>query len=125
MCSSEPSGYGGGTGNWVSIAGTETAIGTGRKNTDLILATDANAPAAKACKEYRGPNNLTDWFLPSITELNTLYTNRSYIGNMGTNLYWSSSQNISSSAWYQLFLNGGQGGNSKFDTNSVRAIRAF
>ena len=34
------------------ITGTETAIGTGRKNTALILATDANAPAAKACNSY-------------------------------------------------------------------------
>jgi len=35
-----------------NIDGTSTAIGTGRKNTAIILAKDATAPAAKACKDY-------------------------------------------------------------------------
>jgi hypothetical protein len=113
------------------ISGTGTAIGTGRKNTALILATDANAPAAKACTDYRGPNNLTDWFLPSKDELNQLYTNRTYVGNMGINWHWSSSQNLNYSyAWSQRFSDGSQYGNASFGdyknyTFSVRAVRAF
>jgi len=46
---------------WVSagfystnITGTETAIGTGRKNTALILAVNSSAPPASACKNYKG-----------------------------------------------------------------------
>jgi hypothetical protein len=35
-----------------NISGTGTAIGTGRRNTALILAVDANAPAALACRNY-------------------------------------------------------------------------
>ena len=110
-----------------SISGTETAIGTGRKNTALILATDANAPAAKACKDYQGPNNLTDWFLPSKDELNELYEGRSNVGNMGTNWYWSSSQNGNSygNAWSQNFDNGYQSYYAKGNKYYVRAVRAF
>ena len=111
-----------------SIPGTETAIGSGRKNTALILATDANAPAAKACKDYRDPKNLTDWFLPSKDELNQLYLNKSYVGNMGTNTYWSSSQDDNHYdlyAWGQNFNYGSQANPFKYGGNYVRAIRAF
>ena len=75
-----------------SIA-TGMAIGTGRKNTALILTTDANAPAAKACKEYNN-NGKTDWFLPSRDELNELYKNKALVYNIDTDYpyYWSSSQ---------------------------------
>jgi uncharacterized repeat protein (TIGR02543 family) len=112
---------------YTNISGTGTEIGTGRKNTALILATDANAPAAKACKDYSGGGK-TDWFLPSQYELNELYKNRGVVGNMGSSYYWSSSQHYygSDSAWSQYFANGGQDngikGNNLYD---VRAIRAF
>jgi hypothetical protein len=118
---------------WVSsdytstnISGTEGAMGTGRKNTAIILGRDANAPASKSCKDYRGPNNLSDWFLPSKDELNVLYTNKSYVG-MGTNIYWSSSQYSSYSTWDQRFSDGNQGTyyGGKDRMLSVRAVRAF
>jgi uncharacterized repeat protein (TIGR02543 family) len=109
-----------------SVSGTGTEIGTGRKNTALILAVDANAPAAKACNDST-TGSKTDWFLPSKEELNQLYVNRNLIGNMGTtNTYWSSSQSSTiQAAWYQLFSNGNQDEAIKGGANSVRAIRAF
>jgi len=93
-----------------SITGTGTAIGSGRRNTALILATDAAAPAAKACKDYRGGGK-TDWFLPSKDELNELYKNRAVVGITGRD-YWSSSQGGLNQygvrkAWYQVFSGGG------------------
>ena len=115
-----------------NITGTGQSIGTGRKNTALILATDANAPAAKACNDYRGPNNLTDWFFPSIDELNQLYDNRAYVGGMGTSFYWSSSQYIPTdlsivSALIWDFNDGKRYylSNGKSRACSIRAIRAF
>jgi len=115
-----------------NIPNTGTAIGSGRKNTALILAADANAPAAKACKDYRGPNNLTDWFLPSKNELEKLYENRSYAGitrtGSGHYSHWSSSQSNASNAWDFNFNNGYQQSNGKSKSasdNYVRAIRAF
>ena len=110
------------------ITGTESAIGTGKANTAAILAVDGNAPAAKACADYRGGGK-SDWFLPSKDELNEMYQARSHLDISG--LFWSSSQsNPNFFAWVQYFLNGYDGdgyqnNGSKNDGYDVRAIRAF
>jgi hypothetical protein len=117
----------------INISGTETGIGTGRKNTALILAAYANSEAAKSCNDYRGPNNLTDWFLPSKDELNQLYINRSSVGNMvvtktgsAAPAYWSSSQGNLDCAW-RLFSNNGEQDRygEKGKGHFVRPIRAY
>lgn len=109
---------------------TRTVIGTGRKNTALILATDSKAPAAKACKDYRGGGK-TDWFLPSFYELNEL---RRHFYCSGNALYWCSSQyDNQEKVWLQgreawiLGLAYGEQGTywPKGKTFSVRPIRAF
>ena len=109
-----------------NIRGTNRTLGSGRRNTDLILAADANAPAAKACKDYRG-GGLNDWFLPSEEELNLMYVNlhRNGIGNFGSNYFWSSSQTANNGALCQNFNDGNRGGNLKRDGSFVRAVRAF
>jgi len=106
----------GGTGSWTDIVGTATAIGTGRKNTALILATDANAPAAKACNDYSNGGK-TDWFLPSRDELNE-FPGLPFAGI--TPGYWSSSQSSSSSTYIGIGAS-----TSKNATNYVQAVRAF
>ena len=111
----------------VFIDGTQKReIGTGRDNTGLILAEDAEAPAAKACRIYTS-NGKTDWFLPSHDELNQMYLSKALIGNMGTSSYWSSSQSESYGidAMVQEFSGGYRGNNSKTALYLVRAIRAF
>ena len=51
---------------------TDTAIGTGAKNTTKIIAVLGNkAVAALLCRNYRG-GGYSDWFMPSIGELNEL-----------------------------------------------------
>ena len=108
-----------------SITGTSHAIGTGRKNTALILATDATAPAAKACNDYNNGGK-TDWFLPSRYELNELYVNRASVGNMVVNIYWTSTQYDNSSAYITFFDDGHvYSGQSKYTNVVVRAVRAF
>jgi hypothetical protein len=123
---------------WTSIdyrntntGATAEAIGTGRKNTADILATDANAPAAKACDDYSNGGK-TDWFLPSRYELNQLYVNRTSVGNMVTtspsqSTYWSSSERTNLSAASIDFYNSGQMVSTAKTENWhwVRAIRAF
>jgi hypothetical protein len=111
------------------IEGTETAMGTGRRNTARIVAEDIGAPAAKACKDYRGGGK-TDWFLPSKSELNVLYTNRGHVGNLQTERYWSSSDSYihyayDYYAWRQYFSSGSQDYDTKGSSCSVRAVRAF
>ena len=116
--------------NWESfpnIAETKGAIGTGRQNTALILSVDANAPAAKACADYRG-GGMSDWFLPSSDELNLMYKNlrKNNIGDFTDSWYWSSSQYYYGSyAWYPGFGDGDRNLNYKHYGGSVRAVRAF
>lgn len=117
---------------WVSgshagtdITGTETAIGTGRKNTALILAMDSAAPAAYVCNIYSN-NGRTDWFLPSREELLELYTNKNAVG-MGseTGNFWSSSQQGVYYSWFVPFNIGVASNGLKSDIYYVHAIRAF
>jgi hypothetical protein len=117
----------GGVYDTTNITGTETALGTGRKNTALILATDVAAPAALACKNYNSGGK-NDWFLPSRAELYELYGNRSVIGNLTTtsgSFYWTSSQYTTTTGGYVNFFNGNQGSGPKTNTRNVRAVRAF
>ena len=118
----------GGAGNWRSIEGTSTAIGTGRQNTAMILAVDANAPAALACRNYSN-NGFNDWFLPSRDELTQLYRNRAAVnnagGNLGTSVFWSSSQFNLESAWGRTFSYNWGTDTPKDSELTVRPIRAF
>ena len=109
----------------IRIEGTERSIGTGRKNTALILSIDENAPAAKACKEYDLINN---WFLPSYDEIWQLYINKITVGNFtGTTEYWTSSQyeNDNSNAWNKYWGHESYFYDPKTYKTYVRAIRAF
>jgi hypothetical protein len=113
-----------------NITGTAVAVGTGKRNTDLILAVDANSPGANACKGYAcGGTN--DWFLPSISELTQLYYNRDAVGNFETRMfetpnYWSSSQDSREKALFLSFHNDGtQITYGKDNSLRVRPIRAF
>jgi hypothetical protein len=106
-----------------------TAIGTGYKNSLAIVAQTNNveaSSAAVAASGYGGPNNLTDWFLPSKDELNQLRVQRATLGGFETGSYWSSSEHSASIARSRLFYNGADTINFKTDTNSyVRPVRAF
>ena len=108
-----------------NIISTGTTIGTGRANTAAIPVAGSSVPAARACKDYLGPNNFIDWFLPSKDELNQLYINRTFVGNMSVGTYWSSSQDGNNSAWTHYFNGGGQISSSKTNSYNVRAVRAF
>jgi uncharacterized repeat protein (TIGR02543 family) len=125
------------TGFWgTDIPGTGTAIGSGKANTDAILAIDPNAPAAKVCKEYTGGGK-TDWFLPSRDELAAMQVNIAAIGGFSNDIYWSSSQddfeydgreNLMDAAWAQFLADtpvSPGGPNPKYYAHYVRAVRAF
>jgi len=111
---------------FTSVPGTGTAIGTGSANTNAIIVQNGSGGAyaaglARACTD----GGYSDWYLPSLDELNQMYLNRVAIGGFESADYWSSSEYDASHAWYQVFDSGDQGGFRKTDTYRVRAVRAF
>ena len=130
-----------GSGAYSTVSGTSFEIGTGRKNTALILAragnTPSSVPAANTCRQYSTPTTTAgEWFFPSIEELAQLRTfhisaSAGRYPGLTTGLtdssYWSSSQNAtySGTAWYQSFALLMRSTTVKDNARSVRAIRAF
>jgi hypothetical protein len=114
------------------ITGTfGTAIGTGKANTDNMVAAGAcTSGAANSVRAYAGALSAGSWSLPSLDELNEL----DVLGGGGLTafaLYWSSSQSESDAgrAWGQDVGYGGgsdhQFTGSKSFTGDVRPVRAF
>jgi len=110
------------------ITGTQITYGSGRSNTELIIArltqlgeTDR---AAQRC-QVLNINGFNDWFLPSRNELDLMYKIRNTIGDFSNTWYWSSSQMTANTTWLQNFANGNQNFSTKNNTQRVRAIRAF
>ena len=109
-----------------------TAIGTGNQNTiDIVAGCSTAGIAARLCADLV-LNGYSDWYLPSIEELNKLYNNRAAIGGFVSSFsdfgYWSSSEynNSADGAWYMYFAGGTQNWSGKQATFfTVRAVRAF
>ena len=119
---------------------TLTAIGTGKKNTELLvkaMGTTAFASskgndttsnyAAKLCNDYTY-GGYDDWFLPSKDELNLIYNYRITIDGLNIEKrYWSSSEysNDASKAWSEYFYFGSLSDSSRDSRYRVRPVRAF
>jgi tetratricopeptide (TPR) repeat protein len=123
------------TAEWGSVdgSGTVTEVGSGRRNTQIIIGRlstlGVNGKAAQLCVSLNFGGK-TDWFLPSKDELDLMYKNleKNGVGGFSGGAYWSSSEGINNSAWYQTFSSGVQTGSytlNKMMTHSARAVRAF
>jgi hypothetical protein len=100
------------------------AVGAGARNTAEMMAWCASG-AANSVRVYLGAHGTADWFLPSKGELHEMYVNRVAIGGFTSpGPYWSSSENIGTTAWSQWF-NNSQVASAKTSTYSVRPIRTF
>ena len=111
-----------------AISGADgTAIGTGNQNTiDIMNGCSTAGIAARLCGDLV-LNGYSDWYLPSLNELNKLYLNRTAIGGFAAADYWSSSEGSSSFALALYFPQGlsPSYGNYKFVASYVRAVRTF
>lgn len=116
-----------------TVVGTGTGIGTGKLNTELIIAVLNTAPAqsgraAQLC-DALSEGGYDDWFFPSKDEVYQMYRNLVCydVGGFYDNFYWTSSERDADSA-YQRYLENGSGasqGNLKDGNWCVRAVRAF
>ena len=108
------------------ISGADgTAVGTGAANTADIVAGCAGANTAAKIADAYALNGYTDWYLPSMDELNLLYAQKDVVGGLALSNYWSSSETNSNNAWNQNFNNGSPYNYGKNFTLPVRAVRAF
>jgi TolB-like protein len=114
----------------ILVGRTETALGTGKGNTQIIVERlrrlGETKKAAQLCTALDF-NGYRDWFLPSKDELDLMYKNlkAKSLDSFGNGWYWSSSEGNGNIAWGQYFSVGSQGSYTKGNAGSVRAIRAF
>ncbi len=117
-----------GTGQTTNVT-TGTAIGTGKVNTDnMVAAGVCTSGTANSVRAYTGGGLAAgSWSLPSLDELNAL--DISGVGGLTALSYWSSSQLDANFAWFQNVGSGGgsgvQGAGSKVFASLVRPVRAF
>jgi hypothetical protein len=104
----------------------DDAIGFGQINTNKILNVQGIGTYAASITDNLVLNGYSDWFLPSINELQWVYNNRASIGGF-SGIYWSSSE--FSAGWNYVkvvsFDQGWTGSRAKAIACKVRAIRYF
>ncbi len=110
------------------LGGTQRGIGYGAANTTAIVNGCREAGiAARICDDLV-LNGYSDWYLPSIDELELLYKNLHVngVGGFNSAYYWSSTESNASYAWRFYFSYGyGYDYGNKNNTYYVRAVRAF
>jgi hypothetical protein len=83
--------------NTSTLNSTGTAIGTGHRNTAVVVAAGAIESTTSAIAytdQYVAPNGTNDWFLPSTGEMTALYNaaSASGVSLISGSDYWTSSQ---------------------------------
>lgn len=118
-------------GRYTTTGATATALGTGNANTKTIVSRqEEGSYAARLCFDLV-IGEYSDWYLPSIDELNKLCISSNAIGGFSDIYgYWSSTEHgrvdRKVTAWDQLFFNCVQNNTSdKNNKNCVRCIRSF
>ncbi len=118
---------------WTTVGSTGTAIGTGAANTQAIIAAcgisgGATVTSAAETAAAYTLNGYSDWYLPSIGELNQLYLNKNSVGFFDIHYYWSSTESDftgGSDALLMYNWDGNEYSWFKSMTSAVRAVRSF
>jgi hypothetical protein len=114
--------YGSYWGAAITTNAKRDGIGAGIYNTERIIIT-GNTGAAQLCGDLQY-GNYGDWYLPSKYELNLIYLQNSNIFN-SIDLFWSSTEYSSASAWAQNFFTGSQITSGKSNSYFYLAVRRF
>lgn len=112
----------------IGPAAEHTGLGTGDTNTMTIVNTCSEPGiAAKICDTLT-LNGFTDWYLPSIDELDSLVVHKDIIGGIDTTQWYrSSTEKDIYGAWIYIWFSfyTGPAWSSKIYGLSVRCIRKF
>lgn len=120
-----------GTSEWKTSTGTDDIATDSDSDGAANSAQVANSttfPAFKLCKDLTA-GGYSDWYLPSRVELYYIRSVRGTIEaggnitNFQTSPYWSSTENGTNYAWYQVFTTGTQNYYSKTNPMVVRCVR--
>ena len=117
------------------IGASAQSLWDGLSNSNAIVAQAGHtSSAAKLCLDLVSGGQ-SDWYLPSIQELNMLWNNYYTVAKalsqisgatqLSNNYYWSSSEDFNNDACYFLFNYGFTDYYIKYMENYVRAVRAF
>lgn len=114
-----------------AVSGADSrGLGAGYQNTIDIVAQTGNVAATCAAAYCAGlvSGASSDWYLPSISELelvrNVVY-NEIGVGGFINGGYWSSTENSTSTAWYHTFHQAGLITQAKSQNFYVRPVRRF
>jgi hypothetical protein len=114
-----------GTSNWITTGFTSAVTGKSNSSSLNGLSDAASPYAGAAYCESLNINGKTDWYLPALSEVNVLYSNKAVIRNFDTSgtYYWSATEASNDVAWVERFSDGYQGGTSKSSAYLVRCVR--
>jgi hypothetical protein len=117
------------------IGASGQSVWDGLSNSNAVMAQAGHSSSA-ALLCYNSTNGgQTDWYLPSIQELNKIWANQVDIGRTLSRIsgatpfaferYWSSTEYSVTSIFYLHFLTALINNDSKGRTYHVRAVRAY
>ena len=126
---------------WSNIATTLVGAGAqsswnGVSNSNAIVTQVGHTSSAASLCLNSTNGGFSDWYLPSIDELNLLWTNRFNVNKTLASLsgatelpilvyYWGSTESEPNYAWHYYFAYGSAYNGPKTEADYVRAIRAF
>ncbi len=119
----------------LSIGASAQSSWDGLSNSNAIVGQAGHTSSASALCLNSTNGGQSDWYLPSVQELNMLWNNYYTVARSLTQIsgatqlqpasYWSSAEFVGNVAWGFYFLGGDADYATKGSTSYVRAVRAF
>ncbi len=113
---------------YTNTGATLTGVYEGATNTNIIISYYGSSNAAGACDSETASTEsgtYSDWYLPSIDELDLIYQARNFFEYSPYNYHWSSSETSSSSAWIEDLSSGNITLASKTSIFYYKPVRKF